>query len=210
MYEEKRDQRIARIIELPIPIDFFDMLEDLISYYGSTDKAILESIKSHHKERFGTLDDFKISISPSGKRLVRSVSSINTSVTDARIAKIIENGKKIEEKTQKEIEKVDNLLDKLEDLTALKELKDEISSMKSMIERIQTSGTTTSRTRQPRADLSSLDVSIIDQLEVPLSPPERPLLENVLDSMLFFDDEEFSDDEDKDEKKQVEENRENE
>ena len=40
MYEEKKDQRIARIIELPIPIEFFDMLQDLVSYYGSTEKAI--------------------------------------------------------------------------------------------------------------------------------------------------------------------------
>jgi len=195
MFEDKKDQRIARIIELPIPVEFFDMLQDLVSFYGNTDKAILESIKSHHKEQFGTLDDFKISVSPTGSRSVRSTSNIESSVTDARIAKIIENGKKIEKKTQKEIEKVDVLLEKLEDLTALKELKDEISTMKSMIERIQTTGVTAGRPRGARADLSSLDVSIVDDVDIPLSPPDRPLLENVLDSMLLFDDDDFLDEE---------------
>jgi hypothetical protein len=205
MYEEKKDQRIARIIELPIPIEFFDMLQDLVSYYGNTDTAILESIKSHHKEQFGTLDDFKITLSPTGKTPVRPASSISTAVTDARIAKIVENGKRMEKRTQKEIEKVDDLLDKLEDLTALKELKDEISSMKSMIARIQTTGVANTRAGGRRADLSSLDVSIVDDVNIPLSPPERPLLDTVLDGMLFFDEDEFLDDEteekDKNEKK---------
>ncbi len=205
MFEEKKNQRIARIIELPIPTDFFDMLQDLISYYGNTDKAILESIKSHHKEQFGTLDDFKISISPIATRSVRQASSINASVTDARLAKIVENGKRMEKRTQKEIKKVDNLLNKLEDLTALKELKDEISSMKSMIERIQSTGGITSRTRGSRADLSSLDVSVVDQIDTPLSPPERPLLDTVLDSMLFFDDEDLLDDNSDDEKEEEKE-----
>jgi hypothetical protein len=195
MFEDKKNQRIARIIELPIPVEFFDMLQDLVSYYGNTDKAILEAIRSHHKEQFGTLDDFKISISPTGKTPIRPTASISSSVTDAKIAKIIENGKKMEKRTKKEIEKVDGLLDKLEDLTALKELKDEISSMKSMIQRIQTTGVTTARSRGPRADLSSLEVSIVDDTEIPLSPPDRPLLENVLDSMLLFDDEDILDDE---------------
>lgn len=192
MFEEKKDQRIARIIELPIPVEFFDMLQDLVSFYGSTDKAILESIKAHHKEQFGTLDDFKISLSSTGKSPIQHTSSIKTSVTDARIAKIIENGKKIEKRTKEEIEKVDDLLEKLDGLTDLAELKNEISSMKSMIERIQTTGVSVGRTRGTRADLSSLDVSIVDDIEIPLSPPERPLLDTVLDSMLFFDDEDFT------------------
>jgi len=202
MFENKKDQRIARIIELPIPLEFFDMLQDLVQYYGNTDMAILESIKSHHKEQFGTLDDFKISISSTGTRPVRPASTINTSVTDARLAKIVANGKKMEKRTQKEIKKVDNLLEKLEDLTALKELKDEISTMKSMIERIQTVGVTSGRTRGPRADLSSIDVSIVDGIDIPLSPPERPLLDTVLDGMLFFDDEDLLDDENEEEQKE--------
>ncbi len=201
MFEEKKDQKIARIVELPIPIDFFDMLQDLVLHYGSTETAILESIKSHHKEQFGTLDDFKISISPTGKIPVRPTPSLKTSVTDARLAKIIENGKKMEKQTKKEIEKVDNLLDKLEDLTALKELKSEISSMKSMIERIQTSGVTAGRARS-RADLSSLDVSIVDDMQIPLSPPERPLLDTVLDGMLFFEDEDILEDESEEKQKE--------
>ncbi|MCE7741029.1 MAG: hypothetical protein GOP50_01100 [Candidatus Heimdallarchaeota archaeon] len=204
MFENKKDQRIARIIELPVPLEFFDMLQDLIQHYGSTDMAILESIKSHHKEQFGTLDDFKISISSTGTRPVRPASKINTPVTDARLAKIIANGKKMEKRTKKEIEKVDNLLDKLEDLTSFKELKDEISSMKSMIERIQTTGVTSGRIRGPRADLSSIDVSIVDGVDIPLSAPERPLLDTVLDGMLFFDDEDLLGDEDQDEQKEEE------
>jgi hypothetical protein len=175
------------------------MLQDLVSYYGDTDKAILEAIRSHHKEQFGTLDDFKISVSQTSSRPVRPASSVKPSVTDAKIAKLIENGKKMEKRTQKEIEKVDNLLDKLEDLTALKELKDEISTVKSMIQRIQTTGVTTARSRGPRADLSSLDISIADDVEAPLSPPDRPLLENVLDSMLLFDDDDILEEDDTEE-----------
>ena len=38
------------------------MLKDLVSYYGNNDKAILEAIRSHHRETFGTLDDFKLTI----------------------------------------------------------------------------------------------------------------------------------------------------
>ena len=89
---------------------------------------------------------------------------------------------------------VDDLLDKLEDLSALKELKDEISSMKSILERIQTSGTIAPRVRGPRADLSSLDIDVVEKVDGLLSPPERPLLDSVLDSMLFFDDEELFED----------------
>ena len=205
MFEEKKDQRIARIIELPIPIEFFDMLQDLVSYYGNTDKAILEAIRSHHKEQFGTLDDFKISVSSTGKTPVRSTAQLSSSVTDARLAKIIENGKNMEQQTKREIEKVDTLLDKLEDLPYLKELKDEISTMKSMISRIQSTGITTASSRGPRADLSSLDVSIVDDVDIPISPPDRPLLENVLDSMLLFDDEDMLDDEDSEEEEKEKE-----
>lgn len=201
MFNEKRNQKIARIIEVPIPIEFYDMLQDLVSYYGNNDKAILESIKYHHKEIFGTLDDFKISMSPSQKSSPRTTSAMGSPVTDARLAKIIENGKKIEKKTQKEIEKVDNLLNKLEDLTAIKELKAEISSMKSMIERIQTTGTIAPRTRGSRADLSSIEVDVVEGVDTLLSPPERPLLDSVLDSMLLFDDDDLLDDTEQDDVK---------
>ena len=192
MYDEQRNQKVARIIEIPIPIEYFDMLQDLVSYYGNNDKAILESIKAHHKELFGSLDDFKIQIAPTVSRAVKTISGINTPVTEGRLSRIIENGKKFEQKTQKELEKVDKLLDKLEDITAFKEIKDEISSMKDMIERIQSTGVVTQRPRGQRADLSSLEIGVSDPVTGSLSPPERPLLDSVLDSMLFFDDEELA------------------
>lgn len=202
MYEENKKQRIARIIELPIPIEFFDMLEDLSSLYNNQEKAILEAIKAHHKEKFGTLDEFKFVFTPTITKSIHSVSQMNTPVTDGKLAKIRENSEKFEEKTQKNLEKVDSLLEKLSDLASLKELKEEISSVKTMIQGIQTTGITSSRTRETRADLSSLDVSIVDSSDFPLTPPERPSLESVLDSMLLFDgedDDEINNDEERNE-----------
>ena len=184
MYNEQKHQKVARILEVPIPTEFFDMLQDLVSYYGNDDKAILESIKSHHK----------VKTAATASRAVRTISGINTQVTEGRLERIKENGKKFEQKTQKEIEKVDKLLDKLENITAFEELKEEISSMKNMIERIQSTGVITQRTRGPRADLSSLDIGVADSVTRSLSPPDRPLLENVLDSMLFFDDDDLDED----------------
>ncbi|MHA1347133.1 MAG: hypothetical protein ACTSO3_12105 [Candidatus Heimdallarchaeaceae archaeon] len=188
MYSDERRQRIARIIELPIPMELFDLLEDLISHYGSPEKAILESIKSHHKEQFGTLEDFKINQTPPPRRVYRPINHMNTPVTEGKIAKIIENGKKFEEKTQKDLAKVDKLINQISDLPALTELRDEISSMKTMIENIGTSAFASPRTRSPRADLSSLDVSISESQDVLFDAPDRPLLESVLDSVLLFDD----------------------
>ena len=190
MYSDERRQRIARIIELPIPMDFFDLLEDLVSHYGSPEKAILESIKAHHKEQFGTLDDFKLTQTapPPPSRSFRPINHMNTPVTDGKLAKIIENGKKFEEKTQKDLAKVDKLIDQLNDLPALSELRDEISSMKTMIQNIGTTTVAGPRTRGPRADLSSLDVNVADSQDVLIDAPDRPLLESVLDSVLLFDD----------------------
>ncbi len=202
MYEENKKQRIARIIELPIPIEFFDMLEDLSSLYNSQEKAILEAIKAHHKEKFGTLDEFKFVFTPTTTKSIHSVSQMNTPVTDGKLAKIRENSEKFEEKTQKNLEKVDSLLEKLSDFVALKELKEEISSVKTMIQGIQTTGITSSKTRGTRADLSTLDVSIVNSSDFPLTPPERPSLESVLDSMLLFDsedDDEINNDEERNE-----------
>lgn len=189
MYRDERQQRIARIIELPVPIEFFDLLEDLISHYGSPEKAILESIKSHHKEQFGTLDDFKLSPSVQTSRPLRTINHMNSPVTNGKLAKIIENGKKFEEKTQRDLEKVDKLIDQLNDLPAISELKNEISSMKAMIQNIGTISGSATRTRGPRADLSSLDVDISESPDALLVAPERPPLESVLDSVLLFDDE---------------------
>ncbi len=202
MFDEKRNQRIARIIELPIPMDFFDMLEDLASHYGSQEKAILEAIKSHHKERFGTLDGFKITITPSSHSSMSYIYQMNTPVTDGKLSKIAENGKKFDEKTQKDLDKVDKLLDRFDDF---KSLKDEITSMKDMIQNISVSGGVSQRVRG-KADLSSLEVDIVSDDEVLLAPPERPLLESMLDSILLFDDEEFDEivekeDDKKDQKK---------
>jgi len=188
MYSDEQRQRIARIIELPIPMEFFDMLEDLVLHYGSPERAILESIKSHHKEQFGTLDDFKLTQTTPPERVYRPINHMNSPVTEGKIAKIIENGKKFEEKTQKDLAKVDKLIDQLNDLPALSELRDEISSMKTMIKNIGTTTFATTRTRGPRADLSSLEVSVSQSQDVLFDAPDRPLLESVLDSVLLFDD----------------------
>ncbi len=188
MYSDEQRQRIARIIELPIPMEFFDMLEDLVSHYGSPERAILESIKSHHKEQFGTLDDFKLTQTSPPERVYQPINHMNSPVTEGKMAKIIENGKKLEEKTKKDLAKVDKLIDQLNDFPAFTELKDEISSMKTMIKNIGTATFATPRTRGPRADLSSLDVSVSESQDVLLDAPDRPLLESVLDSVLLFDD----------------------
>lgn len=188
MYSDEQRKRIARIIELPIPMEFFDLLEDLVSHYGSPERAILEAIKSHHKEQFGSLDDFKLTQTPSPERVYRPINHMNSPVTEGKITKIIENGKKFEEKTQRDLAKVDKLIDQLNDLPALSELKDEISSMKTMIKNIGTATFATPQTRGPRADLSSLDVSLSESQDVLLNAPDRPLLETVLDSVLLFDD----------------------
>ncbi len=193
MFDEEKKRRIARIIELPIPIDFFDMLEDLTTQYGSQEKAILEAIKAHHKEKFGTLDDFKFVFTPPSTRAIHSVAQMNTPVTDGKLAKIRENGKKFEERTQKNLEKVDNLIDKLSDLSSINELKEEISSVKTMIQGIQSNGVISSRPRRSKADLSSLEVNFADSDEIPLAPPDRPSLESVLDTILLFDEEEIDD-----------------
>ena len=187
MFDEEKKQRIARIIEIPVPIDFFDMLEDLTSHYGNQEKAILEAIKSHHKERFGTLDDFKFVFIPPSSHSIHSVAQMNTPVTDGKL------GKKFEERTQKSLEKVDNLLDKLRALSSITELKEEISSVKTMIQGIQASGVVSSRPRRSRTDLSSLEVNVVDSDEIPLVPPERPSLESVLDTILLFDEDEIDD-----------------
>ena len=188
MYSDEQRKRIARIIELPIPMEFFDLLEDLVSHYGSPERAILEAIKSHHKEQFGSLDDFKLTQTPPPERVYRQINHMNSPVTEGKITKIIENGKKFEEKTQRDLAKVDKLIDQLNDLPALSELKDEISSMKTMIKNIGTTTFATPQTRGPRADLSSLDVSLSESQDVLLNAPDRPLLETVLDSVLLFDD----------------------
>ncbi|MHA2357280.1 MAG: hypothetical protein ACXABK_00740 [Candidatus Heimdallarchaeaceae archaeon] len=195
MYDENRKQRIARIIELAIPTEFFDMLEDLSSYYGSQEKAVLEAIKAHHKDQFGTLDDFKVEFTPVTRRTVSQISTMNTPVTDGKLSKIFENGEKINQRTQDQIEEVDKILtnfnEKLNDLAALKELRDEISSMKAMIQNMGAIGTINTGVRRASADLSSLEVSVVEAEEGTFAPPERPLLESVLDSILLFDDEEL-------------------
>lgn len=201
MYSDEQRQRIARIIELPIPMEFFDMLEDLVSHYGSPERAILEAIKSHHKEQFGTLDDFKLAQTPPPERVYRPINHMNSPVTEGKIAKIIENGKKFEEKTQRDLAKVDKLIDQLNDLPALSELRDEISSMKTMIKNIGTTTFSNPQTRGPRADLSSLDVSVSDSQDVLFDAPDRPLLESVLDSVLLFDDEYEEEESDSEEEK---------
>jgi hypothetical protein len=195
MYDENRKQRIARIIELAIPMDFFDLLEDLATHYGSQEKAILEALKSHHKEKFGVLGKSKVEFTTPTARVLRQFPQINTPITDGKLSKIIENGKKFDERTQIKIEEVDKILEKfseqLGDLTAIKELRDEITSMKTMIQNIGTVGSSNLRTSGARADLSSLEVNVVDSEDAILSPPERPLLESVLDSVLLFDDEEL-------------------
>ncbi len=195
MFDENRKQRIARIIELAIPMDFFDLLEDLAIHYGSQEKAILEALKSHHKEKFGILGETKVEFSTTTTRVLRQLPQMDTPVTDGKLSKIFENRRKFDEKTQTKIEEVDIILEKFSkqigDLTAIKELRDEITSMKSLIQNMGTVGNVSFRTSGARADLSSLEVDIADSEDGMIAPPERPLLENVLDSILLFDDEEL-------------------
>lgn len=195
MFDENKKQRIARIIELAIPMDFFDLLEDLATYYGSQEIAILEALKSHHKEKFGVLGASKIEFSTTTSRVTRQLPQMNTPITDGKLSKIIENGKKFDQRTQSKIEEVDKILDKfteqISDLTAISELRDEISSMKSMIQNMEFGGNVGFKSRGARADLSSLEVNVADSDDEIIAPPERPLLENVLDSILLFDDDEL-------------------
>ncbi|NPD89108.1 MAG: hypothetical protein HGN29_10315 [Asgard group archaeon] len=195
MFDENRKQRIARIIELAIPMDFFDLLEDLTIHYGSQEIAIFESLKSHHKEKFGILGKAKVEFSTTTTRVLRQLPQMDTPVTDGKLSKIFENRQKFDEKTQTKIEEVDKILEKFSeqfsDLTAIKEIRDEITSMKSLIQNMGTVGNVVFRTSGVRADLSSLEVDIADSEDGIIAPPERPLLENVLDSMLLFDDEEL-------------------
>jgi hypothetical protein len=195
MYDENRKQRIARIIELAIPMDFFDMLEDLAIHYGSQEKAILEALKSHHKEKFGILGKSSIEFSTTTTRVLKQLPQMDTPVTDGKLSKIIENRQKFDEKTKTKIEEVDEILEKfskqISDLSSIKELRDEITSMKSLIQNMGTVSNVGIRTSGARADLSSLEVDIADSDDGVIAPPERPLLDNVLDSILLFDDEEL-------------------
>ncbi|MHA1303039.1 MAG: hypothetical protein ACTSQE_07925 [Candidatus Heimdallarchaeaceae archaeon] len=207
MYSHDQKKKIARILEVPIPVPIWDMLEDLVTEYGNPVRAILASIKAHHTEKFGSLDEIRIApalfFPPVSQQKVTP-----TSITDGQIAKITENGKRFEERTKKELEKVDELLQKINDLGALKDLKNEISSMKSMLQSLQSAGfSAPSRRSRAKANLSSLDISIADEADVPLTPPERPALDSVLDSILLFDDTELEDE--NDDNKQKEEEQEN-
>ncbi|MHA1829876.1 MAG: hypothetical protein ACTSX6_14645 [Candidatus Heimdallarchaeaceae archaeon] len=188
MYTDQQKQKIARIIELAIPIEYFDLLEDLSKHYNSQEKALLEAIKSHHKEIFGQLDDTKVLFTKPSTRISYLSPRIDSPVTNGKISKIIENGKKFEERTQKSLEKVDELLEKLNNLPTLQQMQKELSTMKSMLHKIEVSGVKTSSIRRKRADLSSLEINVTDADEVLLDPPDRPLLETVLDSVLLFDD----------------------
>ncbi len=191
LYNNKKE-KIARIIELPIPIPIWDMLEDLMTEYGNPVNAILASIKAHHQEKFGSLDEIKIAPALFFNPISAPAISKTSGITNGQLAKITENSKKFEKRTQREIEKVDELLQKINDLGTLKELKSEISAMKAMLNDIKAGGFSPSRGARIRhkADLSSLDISVSDGEEIPLTPPERPSLDSVLDSVLLFDDEE--------------------
>jgi hypothetical protein len=196
MFDENRKQRIARIIELAIPMDFFDLLEDLAIHYGSQEKAILEALRAHHKEKFGILGESKVEFTTTTTRVLRQLSQMDTPVTDGKLSKVFENRQKFDEKTQMKIDEVDQILEKFSekigDLTSIKELRDEITSMKSLIEDMNPVGSNVGlRTSGVKADLSSLEVDIVESEEGIIAPPERPLLENVLDSILLFDDEEL-------------------
>jgi len=195
MFDENRKQRIARIIELAIPMDFFDLLEDLAIHYGSQEKAILEALRAHHKEKFGILGESNVEFTTTTTRVLRQLPQMDTPVTDGKLSKVFENRQKFDEKTQMKIVEVDQILDKFSekigDLASIKELHDEITSMKSLIENMGTVANVGIRTSGARADLSSLEVNVVESEDGVIAPPDRPLLENVLDSILLFDDEEF-------------------
>jgi len=206
MYSQKKKQRIARIIEVPIPVAIWDMIEDLMTEYGNPITAILASIKAHHSEKFGSLEELKASpalfFKPTEPSIPRRIN-----ITDGQFAKITETSKKFEEKTKKELEKVDELLEKINALSSLQDLKEEISSVKSMLKNIQYVSTSPTARRRARADLSSLDISVADKGDIPLTPPERPSLDSVLDSVLMFDDDFFEEDnEENDEEKEEKQN----
>ena len=240
MYSEPKHQRYARIIEVPIPTDTWDFLEDLVSVYGSAEKAILAAIIAHHKQQFGSSDT---SHPKSPSTLISPDQQLNTHqqfMYNKKLTKIAENGRKAEQKTQKDLAKVDELIDKLKniisnqseqqksleseritkkepikepikevhqeidasnleelmkklnDLSVLADLKSEISSMKSMIKRLETADVTISGRKGKKADLSSLDINFTDSSDsFKFEPPDRPLLDSVLDDMLLFDEEEF-------------------
>ncbi|MCK4845684.1 MAG: hypothetical protein KAS95_08425, partial [Candidatus Heimdallarchaeota archaeon] len=169
----------------------------------------------------------------------------STPITSGKISKITENGKKFEQRTQKDIAKFDELLDKLkvfieetkekssatklitvveedkekkeslseeegvrdakfdqvleklDGLISIDDLKNEITSLKSIVSEL---GTTSVRTRgkysDRRADLSSLDLTINETVDKELlAPPERPALDDVLDSVLLFDDSDLDEEE---------------
>ncbi|MHA1687288.1 MAG: hypothetical protein ACTSYD_12930 [Candidatus Heimdallarchaeaceae archaeon] len=245
----QRKNRIARILEVGIPIEIWDLFEDLLKEYGTPDKVIVESIKAHHREKFGSLEDITPRSFTLSSHTVFSI-PISQTLTDGKIAKISENGKKFERRTQKELEKVDELLEKvsrlleereretkvvqkepstiteaqehvttpttteetkrevipaqqqqrtfdetnisevvkeLRELASLKDLREEINSVKRMLKRLESSGFAAAPRRR-RADLSDLTVSISATTDEPLAPPERPLLDNVLDNILLFDE----------------------
>jgi len=230
MYEQQKKKRIARIIEVAIPMSIWDMFQDLLKEYQTPERVIIESIKAHHRQLHGSLEDITkpVIIAPTP-----NINNIQLSITDGKIAKMAENSRKIDRITQKKLEKIDELLEKvrtiietkadtteiqkseekvtqttlkeeqnepgtediskliqqLKDLPALKDISREIQSMKIMLKRLESSGFS-GGIRRRRADLSSLDLTITEakDADIPLSPPERPLLETVLDSVLLFDD----------------------
>jgi len=221
-----------------IPISVWDIFEDLLREYKTPDKVIIESIKALHRQLHGSLEDIAVSkpivVAPSPF----TISTLQSAITDGKIAKMAENGRKIDRITQKKLDKIDELLEKvksiveekethakameksnikkekvttteatieeshimpenqitsiiqqLKELSTLKDLSKEIQSMKLILKRLE-SGGLTGGTRRRRANLSTLDLKIKEasSSDVPLAPPERPLLETVLDSMLLIDD----------------------
>ncbi len=245
MYEEPRKQKFARIIEVPIPLEYWDMLEDLIVEYGNPEEAILEAIKSHHREQWGTLEEISVKPSFSTPIFRRKTHQISTPITSGKISKITENGKKFEQRTQKDLAKFDALLDKLKSfieetkekstvakiipvveedkekkeslseeegvrdakfdqvlekldgLVSINDLKNEITSLKSIVGRLETTGVRTrGKYSDKRANLASLDLAINETVDKELlAPPERPALDDVLDSVLLFDDSDLGEEE---------------
>lgn len=249
-------------------MDIWDQFEDLLRDFGSPDEVIVEAIKVLHQQKYGSLQEITPKSFTLSSKTVYSI-PISQTLTNGKLAKISENSKKFEKRTQKELAKVDELIEKvsrlleerekpreelikqpistpenvqiettsneskeliektsrtvqqpdslpvaeitevvkelkelkdLRELASLKDIREDISSVKRMLRRLESSGLAPSASRR-RADLSDLSITVSSIDDTSLAPPERPLLDNVLDDILLFDDSDIEEEETKNEQK---------
>lgn len=222
MYDRIRRSKPSRIVEIPIPSDVWDILEDLIMTYGNKEEAIIESIKGHHEQLYGSDSQPKPEqFHEDEYEYVRMPKKTKKHITDGRWEKITENGQKMRMRTNEELEKVDELLEKVKTLFEqkkqetrsqtpitdndkineliqkvdnLSKLSDLSSEINSIKYLLRNMGSGEISRRGKRADLSSLEINVSKGIDPSITSPERPLLETALDSILLFDDEDFDED----------------